>query len=233
MHDKQSSALDTQASSPLISISQGSTGPHPFPYYEPLLPMPPYQTQALQAALQDNILASVPTLPVTPQDSKQFIINTGASITIVNSKKDFISSIELTNTGEVTGIASGLAVHGIGTIALWLWADDNTMQHITLPHCLYVLACPVGLLCPWHLAAHTGHMTDGFNALADHGILMCNSSKIHVNYDDSTGLPIVSTFGELNHFVQYCASLCSAYNTLTSSPPSPVVQFKQNLSPQK
>jgi len=124
-------------------------------------------------------------------------------------------------------------VHGIGTIALWLWADDNTMQHITLPHCLYVLACPVGLLCPWHLAAHTGHMTDGFNALADHGILMCNSSKIHVNYDDSTGLPIVSTFGELNHFVQYCASLCSAYNTLTSSPPSPVVQFKQNLSPQK
>lgn len=224
---KQSAMALPSATSPL-KIKD----PQPIPYFPPLLHITFLQTHALHVALQGYTLTEPTTSSTNPQDSKQFVIDTGASITIVNSKDDFVSENEPTQGREIKGIASGLAVYGIRTILLCLQVDDNTIQE-HLPQCLYVPECPVRLLCPCQVAAHTGHQHDGFNTLADNGFLTCRGSTIQIPYDNSAGLPILSPIGDIKRFLNYCTTLCAYNATTPQQTTSPVVNLKHNLSTQQ
>ena len=62
------------------------------------------------------------------------------------------------------GIASGLEVKGTGSAIYRFNCADGSTVMVSLDNVLFVLACPVHLLCPSHVAESTGVATDGFNS---------------------------------------------------------------------
>lgn len=126
-------------------------------------------------------------MPVTP-DAYQFIIDTGASITITNNAADFTTPPRPVLQTTLQGIASGLSIQGIGTAAHCFTADDSSKVSIQLPNVLFVPDCPVSLLCLRHVTEHSGGPSDGFNALRDNGILTIQGRTITVPYQQSSGL---------------------------------------------
>lgn len=156
-----------------------------------------------------------------------FIIDTGASITVTNEEKDFVSHLRSVQPTQLKGIASGLEVKGIGTARYIFTLHDGTTTRVTLQNLLYVPKCAVRLLCPHHLADCTGVARDGFNSLKDHGFLSCNGTTITIPYHAATGLPILlshittSTHPQLDF---------SAYSANTTQPQiSLTQQFKSKI----
>jgi len=120
------------------------------------------------------------------------IVDTGASISITNNLRDFISTPTPVQPTTLKGIASGLAVKAIGTTRYILTTDNGAPATITLPHTLYVPDCAMRLLCPRHMAATTGYPEDGFISYEQSGVLRYNGDKIPVSYHNDTCLPIVT-----------------------------------------
>jgi len=129
-------------------------------------------------------------MPVSP-DAYQFIIDTGASITITNNAADFTTPPRPVLQTTLQGITSGLSIQGIGRAAHCFTADDSSKVSIQLPNVLFVPDCPVCLLCLRHVTEHSGGPSDGFNALRDHGILTIQGRTITVPYQQSSGLPYI------------------------------------------
>jgi hypothetical protein len=118
------------------------------PHYEPMHGTTTSQAVAVQAALKKSLSNPIGfPLTLTP-DEKQFIIDTGASITIMNSNDDYITPITPVQRTELKGIASGLTVQGIGT-AQYIFLDDKGADiTLVLPNMLFVPNLPIRLLCP-------------------------------------------------------------------------------------
>jgi hypothetical protein len=123
---------------------------------------------------------------------KSVCIDTGASGTIYTLRQHFISLQKVDNM-MINGIASGLKVKGIGVIRFTIIdKDDNTID-IIIRDALYVPYAPMCLLYPQQLALQTRKEGDGFNALAQHGVLTVGGFKYIVQYDTHTNLPIFRT----------------------------------------
>jgi hypothetical protein len=80
--------------------------------------------------------------PMTPNEV-QIIIDTGASISITNTKSDFITDITRVQPSTLKGIASGLSIEGIGSVAYTFKNDNGRYQEIILDNVLYVPKCSV------------------------------------------------------------------------------------------
>ncbi len=76
-------------------------------------------------------------------DKLHFVIDTGASITITNSKEDFVSIISPVQPTKLQGIASGLDVKGVGEADYSFQTDDGALTTILLKGVLYVPDCSV------------------------------------------------------------------------------------------
>ncbi len=200
--------------------------------------MPPKPVPSLErtADLQAKCIAleascdGIP-MPLTPNE-KHIVIDTVASITIINNKMDFVSAVHRVQSAQLHGIASGLNIESIGTVCHKFMTDSGEEIDVTMESALYVPACSIRLLCPGHLAASTNFPTDGSNSLQDKGILTCYSNPIP--YHPSTSLPILFTASGITEYTEYCnaTSLLTVLPTLSSNL-SPLLpgQFKQILTP--
>jgi len=132
------------------------------------------------------------SFPVTfLPNTKMLIVDTGASISITYDLKDFTTPIHPVQPTTLKGIASGLAVKGIGSVHYQFCPTDGPPILVQLDNVLYVPGCSVRLLCPRHLAHATGMDGDGFQSYKDHANLRLFGRDIPVNYHTATGLPIV------------------------------------------
>jgi hypothetical protein len=203
-----------------------STVPRPATHYRPLSPLAPDDAISLKQRIF-AYAACETGLPVTfTPDEVQFVINTGASITITHDKNDFDGHIHPVQPTTLQGIASGLSVAGIGDATYSFTMTEGNSISVTLKNTLYVPSCNVRLLCPRHLAACTDEANDGFNSIRDQGILTCYGKTILVPYHAKTGLPIVTTASGLQRFQGLAAIAASSSSPSTASP-----KTLQNLTP--
>jgi hypothetical protein len=93
---------------------ESSSPPRPVLYYAPLTEaIPQEQATALQAKCDTFLDAPDGVVtPLTPNE-KHIVIDTGASITITNTKSDFIHQVQ---PAWLQGIASGLEIKGMGSV---------------------------------------------------------------------------------------------------------------------
>jgi hypothetical protein len=121
--------------------------------------------------------------------SKAICIDTGASSSISNDRKDFITFHPVTDQ-VISGISSGLKVKG-GTLC-WIIRDDNgddVILHIS--DALYVPKVPLCLLCPQQVAKQTGNLSDGFIAGGINGIFIYDGFTCTIPYHGRNGLPLL------------------------------------------
>jgi len=119
------------------------------------------------------------------------IVDTGASVSIMPDAADFVEPPKSVQPTILQGIASDLQVKGIGTMLYIFIDEEGTEVTILLPHTLYVPGCATRLLCPRHLVETTQVPNDGFFSLQNHATLKCHGKSILVEYNSTTGLPIV------------------------------------------
>jgi hypothetical protein len=119
-------------------------------------------------------------------------VDTGASSTIWNFLKDFISLEKIDNL-MINGIASGLKVEGVGVLKFTIMDTEENTLDVIIRDALYVPNAPMCLLCPHQLAHQTGKEGDGFNSLAHHGILTIEGFSSIIQYDRHNNLPIFRT----------------------------------------
>jgi hypothetical protein len=100
--------IDTPLASPYITSN-------PIPHYTPFPHLSAYTIQATQAALRQKTWEDKASFPLVPEDYRQYVIDTGVSITIMNSFDAFASTVHPMTPSEVSGIGSGLSIEGIGT----------------------------------------------------------------------------------------------------------------------
>ncbi len=185
-------------------------------HYAPLVPRSNAEAVHLRASLQAYAATNQGFPILFTSDEVTFVIDTGAIITVTNSKSDFISEMYPVQQTQLQVIAAGLQVQGIGDAEYVFKTDDNRSISIILQNVLYVPQCTVRLLCPRHLAECTTYKTDGFSSIRDIGILTCYGHKISVPYHTGTGLPIISTAAGTKSYSDFCAALTIPNSNETS-----------------
>jgi hypothetical protein len=132
-------------------------------------------------------------------DSERICIDTGASACISAKRSNFIKLHPITNL-SITGIGAGLPIAGIGTLR-WSLRDDNANEiDLYIKDALYVPKSPMGLLCPQQIAQQTGKSGDGFNALAEAGLLTIDGYTKTIPYDSASRLPITYTIDAIQAY---------------------------------
>jgi hypothetical protein len=122
--------------------------------------------------------------------SKAIFIDTGASTSISNDKRDFITFNPITNQ-TISGIGSGLNIEGCGTI-LWTITDDEGKKiNLYISNALYVPNIPICLLCPQQVAKQTNNPNDVFTAGGLFGTLQYDGFVRTVQYNGRNGLPLI------------------------------------------
>jgi hypothetical protein len=174
------------------------TAPRPAIHYQPLHHVTSDYAKHLQSTLH-AYAASTTGLPTnfTP-DAVNFVVDTGASISITYDKNDFDGPIHPVQPTKLQGIASGLSVSGIGDATYSFSSTSGSQQSITLQNVLYVPGCKVRLLCPRHLAVCSNHPRDGFFSGKEKGTLTINGQVFDVPYNSQTGLSIITTSSGIN-----------------------------------
>jgi hypothetical protein len=119
---------------------------------------------------------------------------------------------------SIKGIASGLPVHGVGTLGYAITTDDGVSRTLLLRECLYVPQCSVRLLCPRQIGLNTGCAGDGFNALSSQPILTIHGHQKTLQYDKISQLPLLFTTPGISTFMHYaCNATCLKQDSSTPS----------------
>jgi hypothetical protein len=143
--------------------------------------------------------------PLSP-DMVPLVIDSGASITVTPYETDFITPIRPVQNTEITGIASGLQVKGIGTVSYSFHNDAGELQTLNIKECLYVPQCTARLLCPRQIPSNTSCSKDIFIAGEDKALLICFGKPKTVPYDSLTNLPLLFTALGISSFTRFCAN---------------------------
>ena len=115
--------------------------------------------------------------PLSP-DMHPIVIDTGASATITPCCTNFIRPPQPVQHTEIKGIASGLTVAGIGTVAYTFINDAQEKQTLILDNVLHVPQCTLRLLCPRKIGHTTGNSSDGFHSTMDQSHLIIDGKHV-------------------------------------------------------
>jgi hypothetical protein len=122
--------------------------------------------------------------------SKAICIDTGASASISNDKRDFITFNSITNQ-TTSGIGSGLNVEGCGTILWTITDDEGNKIKLYISDSFFVPNIPICLLCPQQVAKQTNNPSDGFTAGGSFGTLQYDGFVHTIHYNGRNGLPLI------------------------------------------
>lgn len=161
---------------------------------------------------------------VTP-DMVPLAIDTGASNTISPYATDFVGDIRTVQNVEIKGIASGLKVAGVGTVAYSFRNDDGDLQDMRIEGCLLVPQCTVRLLCPRQIGVSTGFSSDGSTSTSTHGYLTVQSKRTTLRYDSLSQLPILYTKFGIDSFRQFCVANQYCQPTVSTDASWPTCPF--------
>lgn len=117
----------------------------------------------------------------------------------------------ITNVQPATlqGIASGLTIHGIGTVQYTCSADDVSEHVLRIQGVLYVPVCPSRLICPRQLL--TALSPASYCTITDTAIsIHFHGNIITVPYDANANLPILHTMAGCTPFINYCNTLSTS-----------------------
>jgi hypothetical protein len=167
--------------------------------------------------------------PLTP-GMYPIVIDTGASATITPCLTDFVQPPQPVQHTEIKGIASGLAVESIGTVAYTFINNDQKKQVLTLANVLYVPTCTSRLLCPRQIGHTTGNPTDGFHSTMDKSILTMDGKRTTMLYDTTTQLPIFFTAPGITSFKTFCANNSQLASLPLSNSPTSNTNAFHNMS---
>jgi len=161
-------------------------------------------------ALQSRIDLSN-TLGLTP-DEVMLIFDTGASISISNSKDDFIGEITPIKRMRISGIAKGLEVNGHGTVEYTVLDDKGETLTIRIEGVLYVPHCPARLICPQQLITQSNKRKettdDSFSIELHDSVLTYEGHRITIPYADGNNLPILMTEPGIKTYTNYLCREC-------------------------
>jgi hypothetical protein len=175
---------------------------------------------AFEATYHDNVT------PISP-DTVPLVIDSGASATVTPYSTDFVDSIRPVQNVEITGIASGLQVRGIGTVSYQFFNDAGQLQTLQIKDCLYVPQCSARLLCPRQIPHNTGNPRDIFISGQDKAMIFCHGQPTTIAYDSLTNLPILYTAPGITSFQRFCANQGIIYTTPSETP------FCYNMTPKQ
>jgi hypothetical protein len=103
---------------------------------------------------------------------------------------------------KINGVASRLLVEGIITLK-WPIKDDNDNEiDLNIHNALYIPSAPMGLLCHQQIVQQMQHPQDGFNALAQHGMLTFAGFKGTVPYNRENRLPIMHSIDGIENYMK-------------------------------
>jgi hypothetical protein len=158
------------------------------------------------------------------------IVDSGASISITNDVMDFVTPPRPIQPTMLQGIASGLAVRGIGTVQYNFVTETGTTLQVQLHNTLFVPDCTTRLLCPRHLAASTQYDEDGFISLQNTASLLCYGNIIPITYHEHTNLPIL--FATLSHWTSplHANTVSLTSHSKIGNSPHIISNTKPNLS---
>ena len=119
----------------------GDPGPCPVmvQHYRPTIPCTasPVVTLPQLSAFQTSLERQSALTSIIP-----LILDTGASVTVTNCVDDFVTPPRPVQNTTLQGIASGLEVHGVGTVNYTVMNNEGYPVTITIAGTLYVPKCP-------------------------------------------------------------------------------------------
>jgi hypothetical protein len=121
------------------------------------------------------------------------ILDTGASVSMMNCTADYISPIKPVQHTTLQGIAAGLTVKGLGTVRYVIKDDIGGLRHITIPDVLFVPDCPSRLICPRQLLISMKDQSATMSVTPRHVQLHFDGSAVTIPYHPNSHLPILPT----------------------------------------
>ena len=126
-------------------------------------------------------------------DSIPIIVDSGATVTLSNSKHDFVSYTPYTTPRMVTGITSGLSLEGHGTISWQVVNDLGIAVPFIIHNAQYVPQLPTRLLSPQQLLEQDADPKRYFTLYPTCAVLRWDWNLIQIQYDPSSRLPTLYT----------------------------------------
>jgi hypothetical protein len=179
----------------------------PPPRYAPSFPPP------------DASLANTPSQPSTtlhllqatlrqepfPSTSIPLILDMGASVSVSNDRADFVGPIHRVQNTTLQGIASGLPIEGIGTVAYTISTSEGTPLQVMIPNVLFVPNCPGRLICPRQLLLSLPQPCH-FNGTSETMTFHFPNHTIVVPYASTSCLPILYTCSSTQAYMNFCST---------------------------
>lgn len=154
------------------------------------------------------------------------IFDTGASVTVTHCIDDFIAPPRPVQHTTLQGIASGLQVHGVGTVTYTVMDDNKAPVTITIGT-LYVPGCPSRIICPRQLLAHTADPTANLTVTATAVVLSFRATHISIPYRGPHCLPILRTAPAIVSYQAFCALTGRSESSGSTSLPAPLTLAQQ------
>ena len=159
---------------------------------------------ACLSAMRSSMDSSV--TPIT-SDDVAVILDTGASLLVINDSCLLIDGCRPVADGRIEGIGDGLTITGIGMARLRFTDTKGETVHIDVL-ALLVPDCPVNLLPPQQLIASPGMDPSNCAVIHDDGIhLWYNGHEILFPYDKQNNLPILKQCAGAAAFTAKCLGL--------------------------
>jgi len=145
-------------------------------------------------------------------DSVPIIVDSGASVTLTHSMRDFISYKDHETPRLVTGISSGLSLKGQGTVMWHVVKNLGQIVPITIKDVQYVPDLAMRLLSPQQLLQQDTDPKRYFSLYPSCEILRWDWNIIRIAYDSSSFLSLLYTAEGNQRYKAFVANANSISN---------------------